>query len=779
VRREVLVRGVVQGVGFRPFVYRLALEEGLAGFIGNDTDGVTIEVEGTAERVETFVARLRTDAPALARIDSVTVRELAVSGEAVAGQAEFRIVASEVTGRVSTGIPADAATCPDCLRELLDPADRRYRYPFLNCTNCGPRFTITRRIPYDRPQTSMARFTMCAACQAEYDDPANRRFHAQPNACWDCGPRVWLVGADGAEIAVDDAVAATIDLLLAGKIVAIKGVGGFHLSADATNEAAVMLLRERKHRYGKPLAVMVKDLEAARNICELTADEEAPLMTSARPIVLARRREGCEIADSVAPGIPWLGVFLPYAPLQHLLFADKRVRALVMTSANLSEEPIAIDNDEARARLGGIADAFLMHDREILQRCDDSVMAVVDGAPQLIRRARGFVPLGVELAAGLDLDAPPLLAVGGHLKNVLALARGRMVYQSQHLGDLENLTGLEFFKESLDHLMRTFEIEPETVAHDLHPGYLSTAWAKQWAQERGLRSIAVQHHHAHVAGCMAEHGLAGPVIGLALDGTGYGTDGRIWGGEVLLSRLDGFERFGHLEYVPMPGGEAAIKEPWRMAFAALRNAGFDLESAAALAGASEQEATVLDRMTERGVNTPLTSSLGRIFDAAAALILGRRKVDYEAQAAIELEGLANDEPDKLNGAGYAPELWDGKSQGIDLPLVLKTGRLWKALVEDLRAGMSKARIAARFHSGIAEGFIAAAVNVSGKTGIRQIVLSGGCMHNRRLARLLRAGLEAEGFEVFRQIRVSPGDGGLSYGQAVVGAAMLRRPAQEV
>jgi hydrogenase maturation protein HypF len=816
IRREVRVRGVVQGVGFRPFVYRLAREEGLAGFIGNDTDGVTIEVEGAAERVEAFLTRLKAEAPALARIDSVTVRELVVSGENVAGQAEFRIVASEVVGRVTTGIPADAATCKDCLWELLDAKDRRFRYPFLNCTNCGPRFTITRRIPYDRPQTSMARFTMCAACQAEYDDPANRRFHAQPNACWDCGPRVWLVGADGETLlrrvpeerpsgakapdssagdmarlkprpfkadtghlaSVDStAIDETIELLLAGKIVAIKGVGGFHLSVDATNEAAVTRLRERKRRYGKPLAVMVKDLDAARAVCELTAEDEALLGTSARPIVLARKKGGGiaeAVVPDVAPGIPWLGVFLPYAPLQHLLFTDERVRALVMTSANLSEEPIAIDNDEARTRLGEIADAFLMHDREILQRCDDSVMAQVDGAPQLIRRARGFVPLGVALAPGLDLEAPPLLAVGGHLKNVFALARGRQVYQSQHLGDLENLTGLEFFKESLDHLMRTFEIEPETVVHDLHPGYLSTAWAKEWAGERGLGLIAVQHHHAHVAGCMAEHGLKGPVIGLALDGTGYGTDGRIWGGEVLIARLDGFERFGYLEYVPMPGGEAAIKEPWRMAFASLRTAGFDSESAAALAGAAEQEARVLDRMTERGVNTPLTSSLGRVFDAAAALILGRRTVDYDAQAAIELEGLADDEPDKEDGAEYTLELWDGKSAGIDVPFVLKTEKMWKALVEDLRAGMSKARIAARFHSGIAEGFVGAARNACERTGIRQVVLSGGCMHNRRLARLLRTGLEAEGFEVFQHRHVSPGDGGLSYGQVVVGAAVLAK-----
>jgi hydrogenase maturation protein HypF len=765
-RRVAAVRGVVQGVGFRPFVYRLAQEEGLAGFIGNDTDGVTIEIEGPAERVEAFMVRLRQEAPLLARIDSVETRDLAATGET-----GFRIAASEVLGRVSTGIPADAATCPDCLRELLDPGDRRWRYPFLNCTNCGPRFTITRRIPYDRPQTSMARFRMCAACQAEYDDPGNRRFHAQPNACRECGPRVWLQAADGTEITVDDAVTATIDRLAGGEIVAIKGIGGFHLSVDATNETAVMRLRERKHRYGKPLAVMVKDLEAARGICTLTAAEEALLMTVARPIVLARKRNGSGIADAVAPGIPWLGVFLPYAPLQNLLFADTRVKALVMTSANLSEEPIAIDNDEALARLGGIADAFLMHDREILQRCDDSVAAVVDDAPQLIRRARGFVPLGVEL----PLNAAPLLAVGGHLKNVFALARGRFVYQSQHLGDLENLTGLEFFKESLAHLMQTFEIEPQTVVHDLHPGYLSTTWAKEWAQERGLKTIAVQHHHAHVAGCMAEHGLTGPAIGLALDGTGYGTDGHIWGGEVLLARLDGFERFAHLEYVPMPGGDAAVKEPWRMALGALHAADFDVESEqlVKLLGATASEVRVMKRMIDREINSPMTSSLGRLFDAVAAVVLNRRAVDYEAQAAIELEGIAVNEPDRFEQGDYVPELHEAE-EGSGSAAVIRTGKMWKAVLEDLWRGVPASRISARFHAGIAEGFINAAANARIETDINTVVMSGGCMHNRRLARLLRAGLEEEGFEVFQHRRVSPGDGGLSYGQAAVGAARINR-----
>jgi hydrogenase maturation protein HypF len=763
-RREVRVRGVVQGVGFRPFVYRLAAEEGLAGFIGNDTDGVIIEIEGSACAIEAFLIRLNAEAPPLSRIDSVAVQEGIATGEA-----GFRIVASEVLGRVSTGIPADAATCADCLRELLDPADRRYRYPFLNCTNCGPRFTITRQIPYDRPQTSMAKFPMCAQCDREYHDPLNRRFHAQPNACWNCGPRVWLADANGAEISAADPVAATIDRLISGQIVAIKGIGGFHLSVDATNEQAVMRLRRRKRRFGKPLAIMVKDLDAARCICVLTAAEEALLTTPARPIVLARAKEDSGLAADVAPGIPWLGIFLPYAPLQHLLFADPRVTALVMTSANLSEEPIAIDNDEARARLGEIADIFLMHNREILERCDDSVAAVVDGAPQLIRRARGFVPLAVEL----PFDSPPLLAVGGHLKNVFALARGKFAYQSQHLGDLENVTALDFFRESLAHLMRTFEIEPETVVHDLHPGYLSTQWAKQWAEERGLPLIPVQHHHAHIAACMAEHSLAGPVIGLSLDGTGYGSDGHVWGGEVLIGSLDRFERFAHLDYVPMPGSEAAIHEPWRMAFAHLIAAGIDVDSPEVreLLHAGANEARILKRMIDRKLNAPLTSSCGRLFDAVAALVLGRRAVDYEAQAAIELEGIAIDEPD--DAPGYEVDLLRGDRTARE-PAKLVAAKLWHKVVADLRAGVAKSRISARFHSGVAEGFKCAAVLARETTGIRQVDLSGGCFHNRRLARLLHAKLEQEGFEVFRHVRVSPGDGGLSYGQAVVGGAILGR-----
>ncbi|MFZ1086489.1 MAG: carbamoyltransferase HypF [Terracidiphilus sp.] len=762
-RRAVLVRGVVQGVGFRPFVYRLALEEGLSGSVGNDTDGVTIEIEGPPERLEAFFARLRSEPPPLARIDSVTLRQIPATGDAA-----FRIIASESAGQVSTGIPADAATCPDCLRELFDPQDRRFLYPFINCTNCGPRFTITRRIPYDRPQTSMAVFHLCPACQAEYDDPLNRRFHAQPNACRQCGPRVWLEAADSA---ADDPIRQTIHLLLDGQIVAIKGIGGFHLAVDATNQEAVMRLRQRKCRYGKPLAVMVRDLKAARKLCALTAEEEALLTSSARPIVLARRRPDAAIAEAIAPGIPWLGIFLPYAPLQHLLFADPRVHALVMTSANLSEEPIAIDNDEARARLGLIADAFLMHNREILQRCDDSVAAIVNGAPQLLRRARGFVPLGVPL----PFDAPPLLAVGGHLKNVFTLARGRFAYQSQHMGDLENLAGLDFFRESLDHLMRTFEIVPQAVVHDLHPGYLSTAWAKEWAAERNLPLIAVQHHHAHIAACAAEHSLTGPVIGLALDGTGYGPDGKIWGGEVLIAEPGSFQRFAHLDYVPMPGGEKAIKEPWRMAFAHLHAAGYDVDSEQIrkLLGMQSGDVRVMRRMIERKINIPETSSLGRLFDAVAAVVLGRRTVDYEAQAAIELEGIAEDEPDRREEGNYVPQLWEGETAGASRS-VLRTDLIWKAILNDLWRGVPASRIAARFHAGIVEGFINATANARIMSGVNQVALSGGCMHNRRLARLLRIGLEEEGFAVHQHRNVSPGDGGLSYGQAAVAAVLLNQ-----
>ena len=758
-----MVRGVVQGVGFRPFIFRLATEGGLHGFIGNNTEGVTIEVEGEDSAVANFLTRLEREAPPMSRIDSIAVADAGLKGEDT-----FRIIASAVLGQVRTGIPADSATCDDCLRELFDPTDRRYRYPFLNCTNCGPRYTITRSIPYDRPQTSMAVFPMCALCQAEYDDPLNRRFHAQPNACWDCGPQLSLTSASGETILCDDPVKACLDRVLMGDIAAIKGIGGFHLCVDATNEAAVMSLRQRKRRYGKPLAVMVKDLSVAHELCTLSEQDAKLLMHPARPIVLARAREGNGIAPSVAPGIPWLGVFVPYAPLQHLLFADDRVRALVMTSANLSEEPIAIDNAEALERLGQIADIFLFHNRQILQRCDDSVMASVDGGPQIIRRARGHVPLSIEM----PVDTPPLLAVGGHLKSVFTLARGREAYQSQHLGDLESLTTLEFFEESLQHLMRTFEISPQAVVHDLHPGYMSTGWAKQWAALHHLPLIGVQHHHAHIAACMAENGVQGPVIGLSLDGTGYGSDECIWGGEVLIAEYASFERFAHFAYVPMPGGDTAVREPWRMAAAHLRAAGIDVldESILRRLGVKENEVRVLLRMMERDINAPLTSSLGRLFDAAGALILGRQTVDYEAQAAIELEGLCVDVECSDCPYELATEAgdWDKREA-----MRVISAPIWRVMLADMDRGENPALIAARFHQGIANVLIHAVGEARRATGIEVVAMSGGVMHNRRLTVLLRAGLEGRKIRVLQQRRVSPGDGGLSYGQANVAAAILK------
>lgn len=756
------MHGVVQGVGFRPFVYRIATEAGLAGCIGNDTSGVTIEAEGAPEQMDVFLRRLGSEAPPMSRIDAIEVRDVLPIGESA-----FRIVTSQVRGHVSTGIPADTATCPDCLRELLDPVDRRYRYAFLNCTNCGPRFTITRSIPYDRPQTSMAVFPMCARCQAEYDDPLNRRFHAQPNACWDCGPKLWLSDPDGSEIETSDPVRGCVDRLMGGGIVAIKGIGGFHLCVDATREDAVLRLRERKRRLGKPLAVMVKDVEVARQLCAITAGDEALLMHPARPIVLVRARKANSIAASVAPGTPWLGVFVPYAPLQHLLFADDRVRALVMTSANLSEEPIAIDNEEARVRLHGIADCFLLHNREILQRCDDSVMARVDGGPQILRRARGCVPLSVEL----PFEARPLLAVGGNLKSVFTLARGRKAFQSQHLGDLESLSALEFFEEALTHLKRTFDIEPQTVVHDLHPGYMSTVWAKRHVEERGLQAIGVQHHHAHIAACMAEHGVDGPVIGLSLDGTGYGTDGRIWGGEVLIAHYRSFERFAHFANVPMPGGDAAVREPWRMAVAHLHAAGLDVLDTPILRklGVKESDVRVLLRMIERGLNAPWTSSLGRLFDAAGALILGRREVDYEAQAAIELEGACVDiHP---SGKLYRMELARGDWAKRE-PTQIVSAPIWKEVLNDLERSEDRAAMAAKFHEGVAEVLIRVAQAARTATQIETVAMSGGVLHNRRLTERLRPGLQAEGFRVLQQRAISPGDGGLSYGQAAVAAAIL-------
>ncbi len=755
---HIRVRGLVQGVGYRPFVYLLAEQEQLAGWVGNDSEGVIAEVEGDASCVERFISRLRREWPPLARVEAVECTPLEPTG-----QPGFRIRASQRGFEARTGIPADAATCPDCLRELLDPLDRRHGYAFLNCTHCGPRFTITRSVPYDRPQTSMAKFRMCPACQREYEDPRNRRFHAQPNACPRCGPQLEFVDANGAPC-LESALEETILRLSRGQIVAIKGVGGFHLAVDAANEEAVRRLRERKHRPAKPLAVMVKDAMAAEALCAIDAAERDLLTGVQRPVVLLRRRAPGEtpadaphVAPSVAPGIPWLGLFLPYAPLHHLLFADGRLRALVMTSANLSEEPICIDNSEAQERLRGIADGFLLHNREILQRCDDSVMAVVEGFPQIVRRARGYVPLPVRL----PVAARPLLAVGGHMKCVFTLARGHEAFQSQHLGDLEHRTGLEFFESALQHLQTTFDVAPECVVHDLHPEYLSTQWATGYAQEHGLPRVAVQHHHAHVAACMAEHGITDPVIGIALDGTGFGADGTVWGGEVLIADLCSFKRVGHLQRLPMPGGAKAIEQPWRMAVSAVRTL-LGEETARELAWPGCDTNLLLAWMRRAAV-MPISSSCGRLFDAVAALVTGRAVITYEAQAAIELEGLA----EKGNCGSYKSALSAGEDGWV-----IEPAAMLHELLEDRRSGVSAAVMSARFHAWIAGSFARVAQAVRESALLNRVCLSGGTMHNRLLTHLLKRELETAGFDVLLHHQVSPGDGGLSYGQAAVTAARL-------
>jgi hydrogenase maturation protein HypF len=553
VRRHIEVSGIVQGVGFRPYVYRLATGRQLRGTIRNTPAGVIIEIQGPPETIQDFVEHLPAEAPPLARITNLAVHDVPCNGDQ-----DFCIVHSHEGEEVRTLISPDVAICPDCLREMFDSNDRRYRYPFINCTNCGPRFTIIRDIPYDRPSTSMAMFPMCPACLAEYENPLDRRFHAQPNACWECGPRVELWDKSGKRIECRDSIVEAVSGLHAGLVVAVKGLGGFHLAAHATNPAAVALLRQRKHRVEKPFAVMVPDLQAAQEVCELDGAARTVLQSMQRPIVLLPKKTLSVIPDEVAPCNRYLGIFLPYTPLHYLLLAEGGFKALVMTSGNLSEEPIAIDNREAATRLNGLADYFLVHNRDILLRCDDSVVRVAGGITRPMRRSRGFVPVPVFLKE----DQPSVLAVGGELKNTICLTKGKHAFLSQHVGDLENVESYSFFQKAVQHLERILEIRPGIIAYDLHPDYFSTKWA---LQQSGAELVGVQHHHAHIASCMAENHLEGRVIGFALDGTGYGTDANIWGGEVLVARYEDFERAAHFEYVPLPGGEAAIREPWRMA----------------------------------------------------------------------------------------------------------------------------------------------------------------------------------------------------------------------
>jgi hydrogenase maturation protein HypF len=738
------VEGTVQGVGFRPYVYRLAGELGVAGHVLNDARGVVVEVEAPSETVERFLARLPLEAPPLALVERVTAEPVEELGER-----GFSIRESPNGGEPAAAVTADSATCADCLAELFDPHDRRFRYPFVNCTNCGPRFTIVRDVPYDRPNTTMAGFEMCAACQAEYLDPGDRRFHAQPNACPECGPRVRLLGA----CAVDP-VAAAAHALAGGLILAVKGIGGFHLACRADDEAAVARLRARKHREDKPFALMALDLAAARELVELGPVEQELLSSPTRPIVLARPQPGARVAAAVAPSSDELGVMLPYSPLHHLLLAGAG-GPLVMTSGNVSDEPIAFDDEEAAERLAGIADQFLVHDRPIETRTDDSVARVVAGRPLLLRRSRGYVPGALRLPVDCGRH---LLATGAELKNTFAVAKGGKAWVGHHVGDLKNYETLRSFAAGIDHFQRLFAVVPEVVAHDLHPEYLSTKHALELA---GVEPIGVQHHHAHLAACLAEHGEPGRAIGAIFDGTGYGADGTIWGGELLLGDLRGFERAGFLFPVRMPGGEAAIRQPWRMACSWLAAAEEEPPPSLPVGQSAWEQVSGLVRS---GVASPLTTSVGRLFDAVAALCGVRAEVNYEGQAAVELEALL----DPAETRGYPLPLRDDGGA----PLVIDARPAVRAIVADLRRGAGAPTVAARFHNALAAATAQACEQAAERSQTETIVLSGGAFQNRRLMERTRALLTVAGLRVLVPEALPPNDGGIAYGQLAVAAARL-------
>ena len=774
--RSLTVEGVVQGVGFRPFVWRLATELGLAGRVRNAAGRVEIEAAGTSAALDAFARRLRTDAPPRARVERVTAVLL---GPRTAADlpATFAIDASVSATAVDRLFPPDIATCDECLAEIADPADRRYRYPFTNCTNCGPRATIIEELPYDRARTTMRAFPLCADCAGEYADPANRRFHAEPVACPRCGPRLAYRRTDApAPSAADEAaLAAAVADLRAGRIVAVKGLGGYHLACDATDAAAVGRLRDRKRRWAKPFAVMVRDLDAARALCHLTATEAALLVGPARPIVLlvARRRGVPALAPSVAAGNRRLGIFLPYTPLHHLLL-EAAGRPLVLTSGNLTDEPLATDDSDAAARLAGLADAFLTHDREIRARYDDSVTRVVAGRESLVRRARGHAPEALPLPVAA---ARPILAVGAELKHTFTLARGGRAHVAPHNGDLEDLATHRAFTDGLAHLSRLLALEPEVVAHDLHPEYLSTKYAL--AHFPAERRIAVQHHHAHVASCAAEHGITTPFLGVAYDGLGMGDDGTLWGGEILVADLVGYRRVARFGRAPLPGGALAVKRPYRMALGYLLGAealgaadvpgvadarGLDGDLAAGiLERLDPREVAIVRTQVARGLNAPVASSAGRLFDAAASLLGLRDVAEYEAQAAIDLEIAAGD-----RAAAPLPYALERVAE----LLVYDPRPTLGALLAGRAAGRHVGTLAAAFHETIAEVTRELCADVAAATGIRTVCLSGGVFQNRRLAGALLSRLARDGFVIFINRRVPVNDGGISYGQAAIAAATM-------
>ena len=768
--RRLVVDGVVQGVGFRPFVWRLATELGLAGRVRNAAGRVEIEAAGPAAALEAFARRLRADAPPRARVERVIVAALAVDPATM--PVPFEIDESVAAAGAERLFPPDIATCDDCLRELFDPGDRRHRYPFLNCTNCGPRTTIIEELPYDRARTTMRAFPLCPACDAEYRDPANRRFHAEPVACPACGPRLaWRpTGAPAAVTFEEGALATAVQALLAGRIVAVKGLGGYHLACDATNDGAVRTLRDRKRRWAKPFAVMVRDLAAARGLCHLGALERSLLDGPARPIVLLRARRDAvpALAPSVAAGNRRLGVFLPYTPLHHLLLQAVG-RPIVLTSGNLTDEPLATDDEDALARLAGLADGFLVHDREIRARYDDSVTRVVARRESVVRRARGYAPEPMPLPVATPV---PLLAVGAELKHTFALARGSRAHVAPHNGDLEDLATHRAFTDGLAHLSRLLALEPEVAVHDLHPEYLSTKFAIE--RFPAARRVAVQHHHAHVASCAAEHGIVEPFLGVAYDGLGMGDDGTFWGGELFLADLRGYRRLGRFGRAPMPGGALAVRRPYRMALGYLLGAeavdgGAPLdaaeggEAAAFLARLDPREVALVRAQVARGLNAPVASSAGRLFDAAAALLGIRDTAEYEAQAAIELELAAGDRAGRPLAVNMAR---------VDGLLVYDPRPTLAALLMGRARGRSPAGLAADFQATIVEVTRRLLADAMERTGVRIVCLSGGVFQNRRLASVLLRELAGDGFDVFINRQVPVNDGGVSYGQAAVAAARL-------
>ncbi len=763
---EICVRGVVQGVGFRPFIHRLAVRHGLRGWVRNEAGEVRIVVTGRSDQLAGFLEAIETEAPPLSRID-----QLEAQPAAPGGLEPFRIIESADQPDRRQPVTPDVALCGICEGELYDEQDRRFRYPFITCTNCGPRFTVIESMPYDRERTSMHVFRQCDRCLAEYESPADRRYHSESNSCPDCGPKVWTEvqgrslpsPADGVNTGYA-AIRQIAHALEKGKIVAIRGLGGFHLAADATKDDAVQRLRLRKAREAKPLAVMVRCVEEAKHLGEVGCEEEQLLTSPERPIVLLRKRSGSELAPSIAPGLDTVGVLTAYTPLHHLLL-ERCSRPLVMTSGNVSEEPIATGNDEARERLRDIADAFLLHDREIVSRYDDSVVRVSERGPLFLRRARGYAPLPIKL----PIPSPrPLLAVGPHLKNTFTLVHGASAYVSQHIGDLENLETLDHYRASLSTFKRLFRVEPEVVVRDLHPGYLST----EIAEEMGLGTpYAVQHHHAHVAAVAAEHGVVDRVIGIAYDGTGYGDDGAVWGAEILVADLEGYERRCQLRYAPLPGGDLAVRQPWRAALGYLSLVpGMEHAFAEAFTGVAELERQVAERQIVRTLNAPMASSMGRLFDAAAAVLGVRHHCHYEGQAAMELEALA------------------GRHQGIDLPLaIVEEGDgsfqldpvpLLVALGESRQAGADLGELAAGFHDAIARSTAEVVARLAGATSLSQVALGGGVFQNVRLLERTASALEAFGLTVLIPSRLSPNDGAISYGQAAVAAAVLHRSGAE-